>query len=337
MFQWTRLKGWYIKKGDPAHAVGAVAVGNGGRAAGLGRYRARGAGLVVGRHAGAGWALLLGRALLLAVTWLVAWRHRSAAPPLSAGAWLVMLWREYWAFVGGFVLFQPWARLAMPADRLRPSAQPILLVHGYGCNRAIWWWLRPRLEAAGHVVATLSLEPPWGDIDGFAEQLQQRIEAVCAATGAPRLTLVAHSMGGLVSRACLARHGAARVAALISIASPHGGSRLAHLGLGRCARQCSPARLAGAATAARDALRVDPHAADNVMPQQLQRHADARDEPLPGVGTWRRVRRAHPAGAGAHETMLAAGLPGKRRASIEYQAPVRVSASKWMPRIQFCN
>lgn len=233
-------------------------------------------------------ALLLGRALLLAVTWLVAWRHRSAAPPLSAGAWLVMLWREYWAFVGGFVLFQPWARLAMPADRLRPSAQPILLVHGYGCNRAIWWWLRPRLEAAGHVVATLSLEPPWGDIDGFAEQLQQRIEAVCAATGAPRLTLVAHSMGGLVSRACLARHGAARVAALISIASPHGGSRLAHLGLGRCARQMQPgshwlARLAQQRVNVPFVSIRTPQ--DNfVMPQQLQRNADARDEPLPGVG-----------------------------------------------------
>ncbi len=233
-------------------------------------------------------ALLLGRALLLAVTWLVAWRHRSAAPPLSAGAWLVMLWREYWAFVGGFVLFQPWARLAMPADRLRPSAQPVPLVHGYGYNRAIWWWLRPRLEAAGHVVATLSLEPPWGDIDGFAEQLQQRIEAVCAATGAPRLTLVAHSMGGLVSRACLARHGAARVAALISIASPHGGSRLAHLGLGRCARQMQPgshwlARLAQQRVNVPFVSIRTPQ--DNfVMPQQLQRHADARDEPLPGVG-----------------------------------------------------
>ncbi len=197
-------------------------------------------------------------------------------------AWLVMLWREYWAFVGGFVLFQPWARLAMPADRLRPSAQPILLVHGYGCNRAIWWWLRPRLEAAGHVVATLSLEPPWGDIDGFAEQLQQRIEAVCAATGAPRLTLVAHSMGGLVSRACLARHGAARVAALISIASPHGGSRLAHLGLGRCARQMQPgshwlARLAQQRVNVPFVSIRTPQ--DNfVMPQQLQRHAALCDE-----------------------------------------------------------
>mgnify|MGYP001214782524 FL=1 len=181
-------------------------------------------------------AMLLGRALTMAVTWLVAWRHPSAAPPLRAGQRLAMVLREYGAFVRGFVLVQPWVWLGMPADRLRATVQPMLLVHGYGCNRGIWWWLRPRLEAAGHVVATISLEPPWGGIDGFAGQLHARIEAVCAATGAPRVTLVAHSMGGLVSRAYLARHGDARVARLISIASPHGGSQLARLGLGTCAR-----------------------------------------------------------------------------------------------------
>lgn len=233
-------------------------------------------------------AMLLGRALTMAVTWLVAWRHPSAAPPLRAGQRLAMVLREYGAFVRGFVLVQPWVWLGMPADRLRASVQPMLLVHGYGCNRGIWWWLRPRLEAAGHVVATISLEPPWGGIDGFAEQLHARIEAVCAATGAPRVTLVAHSMGGLVSRAYLARHGDARVARLISIASPHGGSRLAHLGLGRCARQMQPgshwlARLAQQRVNVPFVSIRTPQ--DNfVMPQQLQRHADARDEPLPGVG-----------------------------------------------------
>ena len=233
-------------------------------------------------------AMLLGRALTMAVTWLVAWRHPSAAPPLRAGQRLAMVLREYGAFVRGFVLVQPWVWLGMPADRLRASVQPMLLVHGYGCNRGIWWWLRPRLEAAGHVVATISLEPPWGGIDGFAEQLHARIEAVCAATGAPRVTLVGHSMGGLVSRAYLARHGDARVARLISIASPHGGSRLAHLGLGRCARQMQPgshwlARLAQQRVNVPFVSIRTPQ--DNfVMPQQLQRHADARDEPLPGVG-----------------------------------------------------
>ena len=233
-------------------------------------------------------AMLLGRALTMAVTWLVAWRHPSAAPPLRAGQRLAMVLREYGAFVRGFVLVQPWVWLGMPADRLRASAQPMLLVHGYGCNRGIWWWLRPRLEAAGHVVATISLEPPWGGIDGFAEQLHARIEAVCAATGAPRVTLVAHSMGGLVSRAYLARHGDARVARLISIASPHGGSQLARLGLGTCARQMAPgsawlARLAAQRVTVPFVSVRTPQ--DNfVMPQDLQRHPDARDEQLPGVG-----------------------------------------------------
>ena len=233
-------------------------------------------------------AMLLGRALTMAVTWLVAWRHPSAAPPLRAGQRLAMVLREYVAFVRGFVLVQPWVWLGMPADRLRASVQPMLLVHGYGCNRGIWWWLRPRLEAAGHVVATISLEPPWGGIDGFAEQLHARIEAVCAATGAPRVTLVAHSMGGLVSRAYLARHGDARVARLISIASPHGGSQLARLGLGTCARQMAPgsawlARLAAQRVTVPFVSVRTPQ--DNfVMPQDLQRHPDARDEPLPGVG-----------------------------------------------------
>lgn len=233
-------------------------------------------------------AMLLGRALTMAVTWLVAWRHPSAAPPLRAGQRLAMVLREYGAFVRGFVLVQPWVWLGMPADRLCASAQPMLLVHGYGCNRGIWWWLRPRLEAAGHVVATISLEPPWGGIDGFAEQLHARIEAVCAATGAPRVTLVAHSMGGLVSRAYLARHGDARVARLISIASPHGGSQLARLGLGTCARQMTPdspwlTRLAAQRVTVPFVSVRTPQ--DNfVMPQDLQRHPDARDEPLPGVG-----------------------------------------------------
>ena len=233
-------------------------------------------------------AMLLGRALTMAVTWLVAWRHPSAAPPLRAGQRLAMVLREYGAFVRGFVLVQPWVWLGMPADRLRASVQPMLLVHGYGCNRGIWWWLRPRLEAAGHVVATISLEPPWGGIDGFAEQLHARIEAVCAATGAPRVTLVAHSMGGLVSRAYLASHGDARVARLISIASPHSGSQLARLGLGTCARQMTPGspwltRLAAQRVTVPFVSVRTPQ--DNfVMPQDLQRHPDARDEPLPGVG-----------------------------------------------------
>lgn len=233
-------------------------------------------------------AMLLGRALTMAVTWLVAGatrRRRRRCAPVSGWRWCCV---STGRLSGASCSSSPGCGSACRPIACAPACSPCCWCTGYGCNRGIWWWLRPRLEAAGHVVATISLEPPWGGIDGFAEQLHARIEAVCAATGAPRVTLVAHSMGGLVSRAYLARHGDARVARLISIASPHSGSQLARLGLGTCARQMAPgsawlARLAAQRVTVPFVSVRTPQ--DNfVMPQDLQRHPDARDGPLPGVG-----------------------------------------------------
>ena len=232
--------------------------------------------------------MLLLRALMNAVTWGIAWQLRSPWPPLGAARTLGMLLREYAVFLLLFCLVQPFERWWLGRDRLRADAAPVLLVHGYMCNRGCWWWLRRRLESAGHVVATLTLEPPWGGIDDFAEQLHARVQAVCDATGAARVTLVGHSMGGLVSRACMAQHGAERIAGLITIGTPHQGSALAALGQGRAARQMQR----GSDWMQRlDEQRVTvPFVSirtthDNyVMPQDGQRHPDALDEPLPGAG-----------------------------------------------------
>ena len=232
--------------------------------------------------------MLLLRALMNLATWAIAWWLRSPAAALSAPRALAMVGREYAVFLLIFGLIQPFVRLWMPADRLRPHARPLLLVHGYMCNRGCWWWLRRRLEAAGHVVATITLEPPWGGIDDFADQLHARVQAVCAATGATQVVLVGHSMGGLVSRACLARHGDARIAGLVSIATPHQGSALAALGMGLDAAQMRRgsdwlARLGQQRVRPPFASIRTPH--DNfVMPQDGQRHPDALDLPLPGAG-----------------------------------------------------
>lgn len=233
-------------------------------------------------------AMLLLRAAIIALTWFIAWRWRSPAAVLPWGQRLAMVLREGGVFWLGFCVIQPFERWWMGPDAVARGAMPVLLVHGYACNRGIWWWMRRRLQAQGHSVATLTLEPPWGDIDGFAAQLHERIEAVCAAAGVPRLVLVAHSMGGLVSRAYLARHGDARVAGLITIATPHTGTTLARLGRGRCANQMR--RGAGWLTELSRQRVAVPFVSirtpqDNfVMPQDTQRHPDARDEPLPGVG-----------------------------------------------------
>jgi pimeloyl-ACP methyl ester carboxylesterase len=152
----------------------------------------------------------------------------------------LMVIKEFAAMVFLFVVIQPFEGFWLGPDRLakpRDGRLPLLLLHGYQCNRGFWFWLRPRLEAAGWIVATHNMEPVWTDIDGYAEGISRRIDEVLAATGAQQVILVGHSMGGLASRAYLRRYGKGKVARMITLGSPHHGSRLASLGLGPNARQ----------------------------------------------------------------------------------------------------
>ena len=184
-------------------------------------------------------ALRLG---LVALVFALGQAYRSPEKRLRCGPAMVMFCAEYAAFIANFVFISPFERWWMGGDRLRPSADraPVLLVHGYGCSRAAWWWLRRRLEAAGWAVVTINLEPLYTSIDNYVEPLARRIDEVLAQSGATQLILVGHSMGGLVARAYLCRHGAARVRLLVTLGTPHGGSELARFGLGESARQMRP-------------------------------------------------------------------------------------------------
>ena len=98
-----------------------------------------------------------------------------------------------------------------------------------------------KLRWHGIRVGAVSLEPPFASIDALAAQLDREIEDFLqAGATSGKLVLVTHSMGGLAARAYLKRHGAARVAKLITLACPHHGTRLAYLGLGHNAREMRP-------------------------------------------------------------------------------------------------
>jgi triacylglycerol lipase len=233
---------------------------------------------------------LLGlRAGINALTWLYAMNHASPAAPLGFARRLRQIIGEYLAFLLTFLVVLPLERLWLPADRLPPGARrPLLLVHGYGCSRGVWWLLRRRLEAAGHTVATVSLVPPYTSMGKLVPQLNQRIEEVCAATGAKQLILIGHSMGGLICRSYLARHGIARVAQLITLATPHAGSELARIGFGQNAREMEPDSL-WLRDMAQETVRIPAislrNSYDNfVMPQDNQRLPGARDLVLPALG-----------------------------------------------------
>jgi pimeloyl-ACP methyl ester carboxylesterase len=240
--------------------------------------------------------MVLGRVLVIGVTFVFS-RVYPASPPagyrIGAVPGVAMFLRELAAFSLLFAVIMPFEHFFMGEDRLGRAAggrPPLLLLHGYQCNRGFWLWLRGRLERAGWQVATHSLNPVFNDIDGYVEQVSRRVEEVCAATGAERLILVGHSMGGLVARAYLRREGSARVAKLVTLGSPHRGSRLAVVGPGENGRQMVPGSewLAGlnAPGAAPLPQTVSIYSCqDNyVMPQDSSLLEGAKIVPLAGIG-----------------------------------------------------
>ena len=165
-------------------------------------------------------------------------------------------------------------------------------MHGYGCSRGVWWWHAPSPTGSRrlHTVASVSLTPPYTSIGKLVPQLARRIEEVRRATGADKVTLVAHSMGGLVCRSYLARTALReRVDRLVTLASPHGGSELARIGIGQNAREMEPGSqwlrdLADRSHCRSPAVSIrTPH--DNyVMPQDSQRLPGARISNWHGIG-----------------------------------------------------
>lgn len=244
--------------------------------------------LVAGLYAVSG---VLGlRIWIIGLTFAWAWFYRSPSQRLRAFQVVGMFVGECAAFVLNFVLISPFERLWMGQDRLAPTGDrpPVLLIHGYGCSRAAWWWLRRRLERAGWTVATISLEPIYANIESYVPQVSRRVDEVLAATQARQLVLVGHSMGGLVARAYLRNQGAGKVMRLITMAAPHSGSELARFGIGENARQMMPGN-AWLAALASEEQRVDtfnvysPH--DNfVLPQSNLGFPGAQCRTIDGLG-----------------------------------------------------
>jgi predicted alpha/beta hydrolase family esterase len=153
-------------------------------------------------------------------------------------ALLAVWWDETWRSWKVFNVDQAWRADFPERPLVRDPARPaVLLVHGYMCNRATWrHWLLNGIPAHWNV-ATVNLEPVFGPLEGYAEGIHAAVERLRAATGAERVTLVCHSMGGLAARSYLRRHGHHAVQRVVTIDTPHNGTVFALLGHGGNARQ----------------------------------------------------------------------------------------------------
>jgi triacylglycerol lipase len=119
------------------------------------------------------------------------------------------------------------------------SGPVIVLQHGYAHNGGVWFSTARALEGCGYRVFTID-QPLYAPIDVMADRLAARIHDVIARTGESQITLIAHSMGGLVSRAYLRRYGEAKVRRLITLGSPHHGTFHAYLAGGTNGKQMRP-------------------------------------------------------------------------------------------------
>jgi len=226
---------------------------------------------------------------------LAAGRARAPEERLAASTLARLVLSEWRAVLLNNFCFAPWERwcLRPDAEPVAAGGVPVVLVHGYFANRGYFAALVRSLEAGGvSPVFAPNFTSTSASIERFADELHAEIERIAEATRQPRVALVCHSMGGLAARCYLCRHGAARVAKLITVASPHGGTLLARFASGLNARQMHRESAFLRELCAREAERrpacgvtsiYSPH--DNlVVPQETSRLAWARNIALPGHG-----------------------------------------------------
>lgn len=103
---------------------------------------------------------------------------------------------------------------------------PVILIHGTRADKTInWVYLGPELAELGYCVYSVDL-PDRGQapIAQSVEALAQRVDEVLAETGARRVSLFGHSLGGIVARDFVKRGGGLHVVDdIIAMGTPHFG------------------------------------------------------------------------------------------------------------------
>jgi triacylglycerol lipase len=184
-------------------------------------------------------AVVLIRSLITANNFVMAARYRSNTDSAERIGWR----RRCLQFAEEFRSTMFSSSWSMPFFRFeqwlseQPAGLPVLLVHGWGCNSGYWRAMSRTLRRHRISHRTVDLEPVLAGIDAYSPAIHQAVEALCQASGSERIVIVAHSMGGLAARAYLRDYGCARVAKVITLATPHHGTGLANFAPGLNSRQ----------------------------------------------------------------------------------------------------
>ncbi len=254
--------------------------------------------------AGLGIALSILIVVRLAISlnnFILAWSYRSETPKeyrLNLAQSLRLFCVEFYASMWSSSWAMPFKGFANEAVEQAHSL-PVLLIHGYGCNSGYWHRLRRPFDDAGIVYRAIDLEPVFGDIEAYVPMVKRAVEELCRDSGQSKVIVVAHSMGGLATRAYLREESCAHIARVITLGTPHHGTGIANFGAGMNCRQMhwrgnaktgAPSiwlrKLDESEDAATRALFVSIYShQDNIVAPQISSHLEgARNIAFRGIG-----------------------------------------------------
>ena len=187
---------------------------------------------------------------------------------------------------------------AEPAPRPEKShktsvRRPVLLVHGLGGGKSSWSVVARTLSARGLFVEAITYGPFGTSVERLADRLVVEVERILADTGADKVHLLGHSLGGVViAQAMASGRLDGRVDTVITLASPFGGSPWANVfpfgAIVRALRQDSPLLRRLACAPAPDGVRwlAFTAAHDVIVPslRAVPAHARVETVTVRGVG-----------------------------------------------------
>lgn len=111
------------------------------------------------------------------------------------------------------------------------AGTPIVLVHGILDNRSVFTVFRRVLRRRGFTTLhAVNYSLFTGDVRSAARELRAHIAQVRERTGAEKVHVVGHSLGGVIARYYVQRMGGdAVVDTLVTLGSPHSGTLMAYL------------------------------------------------------------------------------------------------------------
>ncbi len=127
------------------------------------------------------------------------------------------------------------------SEQVENTAPPVLLIHGLYHNASAWYFMRRTLAKAGFRRSkAISYRSVAASPEDLAADVEKAIQEMEALYPGEKPLLIGHSLGGLLIRAWLNEGHEHRISGVLTLGTPHRGSKMGALAPERLGRRLMP-------------------------------------------------------------------------------------------------